>query len=50
MELFDMINDPGQFTNLASVPEYKDVVSHFRSSLVYRLKIVRTNDLNLDYN
>lgn len=50
MELFDMINDPGQFTNLASVPEYKDVVSHFRSSLAYRLKIVRTNDLNLDYN
>ncbi|MEE4115359.1 MAG: sulfatase [Marinilabiliaceae bacterium] len=50
MELFDMINDPGQFTNLASVPEYKDVVSHFRSSLAYRLKTVRTNDLNLDYN
>ncbi len=45
IELFDMKNDPRQYTNLAENPEYAAVVKTFREKMAARLKAVRTNDL-----
>ena len=49
MELFDMENDPEQFTNLAYTPEYSEIVTEFQQRLIDKLKTVRTNDLGIDY-
>ena len=44
-ELFDMAQDPQQYTNLAKDPEYAAVVAEFRSKLATKLADVRDNDL-----
>jgi iduronate 2-sulfatase len=49
IELYDMLKDPGQFTNLADFPEYAPIVNDFREKLKMKLKEVRTNDLGLCY-
>ena len=49
MELFDMSNDPGQYTNLAHLPEYAEVVSEMKSRLEEKLVEVRDNDLGIEY-
>jgi len=48
IELFDMENDPLQYTNLAELPQYKAVVDRFKKKLAAKLKAVRTNDLGLN--
>ncbi|MDZ4849147.1 MAG: sulfatase-like hydrolase/transferase [Pirellulaceae bacterium] len=45
IELFDMVNDPFQYTNLASKPETADIVQRFQAKLAAKLKAVRDNDL-----
>ena len=45
IELFDMINDPGQYTNLAGKPEFAPVVAGFRAKLAARRAEVQDNDL-----
>jgi iduronate 2-sulfatase len=45
IELFDMVRDPNQYTNLAELPEYKPVVDGFKIKLAEKLTAVRTNDL-----
>ena len=49
IELFDMINDPKQFTNLANNPKYAAIVSSFKKKLTQKLKKVRDNDLEITY-
>ncbi len=44
-ELFDMETDPHQFTNLANVSEYADVVDRLQAKLARKLADVRDNDL-----
>ena len=44
-ELYDMVNDPQQLTNLADDPAYAEVVAGFRQRLVEKLAEVRVNDL-----
>lgn len=44
-ELFDMIADPHQFTNLASSAEHTEVAARLKSKLAAKLVEVRTNDL-----
>lgn len=50
IELFDMQNDPKQFTNLANNPKYAKVVATFKRKLAEKLKAVRTNDLGISYS
>lgn len=50
VELFDTENDPLQYTNLAQVPEFADVVAGFRDRMAEKLRKVRTNDLKLVSN
>ena len=50
MELFDMENDPKQYTNLAQKMEYSKVVADFKKKLKNKLKKIRTNDLGKTYN
>jgi iduronate 2-sulfatase len=50
IELYDMLKDPNQFTNLADFPEYAPIVNDFREKLRMKLKEVRTNDLGLCYD
>ena len=45
IELFDMDKDPQQYTNLADLPEYGDVVKRFRQKLAEKLQAIRNNDL-----
>jgi len=45
IELFDMENDPQQFTNLADILKYQPVVKSFRKKLGDKLATIRTNDL-----
>lgn len=45
IELFDMQEDPQQYTNLADSPEHQAVVNEFRAKMAAKLKAVRTNDL-----
>ncbi len=45
-ELFDMLKDPHQMTNLAKRPEYSDTLNHFKELLALKLKEVRNNDIN----
>jgi len=49
IELFDMENDPQQFTNLANNPNYNNVVAEMKLKLRLKLKEIRTNDLNIQY-
>jgi arylsulfatase A-like enzyme len=49
MELFDMENDPEQYSNLAYKVEYSKIVEEFQQRLKVKLKEVRTNDLGIDY-
>jgi choline-sulfatase len=49
MELFDMENDPQQFTNLAADPDHADTVAYFQKKLKQKIKKVRTNDLGITY-
>lgn len=45
IELFDVRKDPLQYTNLANVPEYAEVVQRFQAKLAAKLKELRDNDL-----
>ncbi len=45
IELFDMKNDPGQFTNLAQKPAHKKTVTQFKARMAAKLKSLRDNDL-----
>ncbi len=49
MELFDMYQDPKQYTNLAQLPEYANVVAEMQKRLREKLTAVRNNDLNKTY-
>jgi len=44
-ELFDMLKDPFQMTNLAGFPEYQETLNHFKELLALKLKEVRNNDI-----
>jgi len=50
IELYDMINDPKQYHNLANEPEYSETIKQFQKKLKKKLKEVRNNDLRIDYN
>jgi iduronate 2-sulfatase len=45
VELYDIVADPGQFTNLARQPAYAAEVQRFQAKLKATLQAVRTNDL-----
>lgn len=45
MELFDLRQDPKQYTNLANRPEHAEVVARFRDKVSKKLASVRANDL-----
>lgn len=45
IELFDTETDPQQYSNLAEVPELRDVVDGFRQKMARKLAAVRANDL-----
>jgi arylsulfatase A-like enzyme len=49
VELFDMVNDPKQFINMAERPEYASVVAEFSRELEERLGALRRNDLDIRY-
>ena len=46
MELFDMQNDPQQFTNLAGSPNHAEIVEAWKAKVAEKLKAVRANDLS----
>jgi len=45
IELFDVVQDPKQYTNLAGKPEFAPVVSEFKAKLAAKLRTIRNNDL-----
>ncbi|HSG72459.1 MAG TPA: sulfatase, partial [Planctomycetaceae bacterium] len=45
IELFDMHQDPLQYTNLANSPKHQAIVAEFKTKLAEKLKAVRENDL-----
>jgi iduronate 2-sulfatase len=45
IELFDVVKDPKQYTNVASQPQMAKVVESFKRKLADKLREVRTNDL-----
>ncbi len=45
IELFDLVNDPKQYTNLAENPAYAAVVESFKGKLAAKLQELRDNDL-----
>ncbi len=45
IELFDLVNDPKQYTNLAENPAYAAVVESFKGKLAGKLQELRDNDL-----
>ena len=47
IELFDMVADPKQYTNLATSPEHADLVRRFQAQLKNKLTGVRGSDLSL---
>lgn len=49
IELFDMVNDPQQFNNLAHNPQYAKEVGMFQERLKMKLAEVRDNDLGKTY-
>ena len=48
-ELFDMKQDPKQFTNLANDPKHAQIIARFQKQMATKLREVRTNDLGLKY-
>jgi iduronate 2-sulfatase len=46
IELYDTINDPQQFTNLANSPAHVEMVDKFKLKLAEKLAAVRNNDLH----
>ncbi|MEZ5943816.1 MAG: sulfatase [Planctomycetaceae bacterium] len=48
VELFDVKQDPGQYTNLADSPNHRPIVERFQQQLAEKLKQVRDNDLELE--
>ena len=50
IELFDMEYDPKQYNNLAYNPIYEDIVQDFQAKLKYKLKEIRNNDLEIEYD
>ncbi|MCH8828800.1 MAG: sulfatase [Planctomycetes bacterium] len=46
IELYDMVKDPKQYTNLAGMPRYKLVVDRFQAKFAAKIKAVRSNDLD----
>ena len=46
-ELFDMKNDPKQFTNLVKNPEYTHILKSMKQNLITKLAEVRSSDLAL---
>ena len=48
-ELYDMLNDPKQYHNLANEPKYSNIVKQFQKELKKKLKKVRKNDLGINY-
>lgn len=46
VELFDMQNDPQQFTNLAGSPNHAEIVQAWKAKVAEKLKAVRANDLS----
>ncbi|MFK7777157.1 MAG: DUF4976 domain-containing protein, partial [Gimesia sp.] len=49
VELYDMQNDPQQYTNLAGNPKYQTTVTALKKRLAAKLKDVRENDLGHTY-
>ncbi|MFC4994113.1 sulfatase [Rubritalea tangerina] len=49
MQLYDMENDPKQFTNLAQQEGFKATVAQLQGVLKAKLEEVRSNDLGIDY-
>jgi iduronate 2-sulfatase len=47
MELYDMKNDPKQYTNLANHPDYAHIVKTLQAEMAAKMKAVRENDLGL---
>jgi len=45
MELYNMKEDPKQYTSLAKDPAYQKTVTHFKAKMADKLLEVRTNDL-----
>ncbi len=45
IELFDTVNDPRQYDNLADVPMYQSLVTQFQTKLSKKLSEIRHNDL-----
>lgn len=45
IELFDAVKDPQQITNLASKPEFAEIVAEYKAKLASKLREVRANDL-----
>lgn len=45
-ELYDMEEDPKQYTNLIDHPEYADVLRELREGLTEKLREIENNDLN----
>jgi iduronate 2-sulfatase len=45
IELFDMVTDPKQYTNLAGKTEFAEIVAGFKARLAAKLQAVRNNDL-----
>jgi iduronate 2-sulfatase len=45
IELFDMVEDPKQYTNLATRTEYASFVEGFKTKAAAKMKEVRANDL-----
>ncbi|TDK43429.1 sulfatase [Algoriphagus formosus] len=49
MELFDMHQDPGQFTNLADLEGFQPIVLEMQKILAQKITEVRNNDLAITY-
>ena len=49
IELYDMVNDPKQYHNLAMNSNYTDRIKWFQQKLKKKLKHIRNNDLQINY-
>ena len=47
LELYDIVKDPKQYTNLARLPEHEDLVNRYQARLAAKLAAVRDNDLKI---